>query len=314
MTSMLTASQSSGDVTADRRHGYGRDFLARGEPDAAADLFVQALELVPDWAAGHFALGEAREAAGDRDGARAAFARAAELDRRGELGAALHLARLGGAPLPDAPPEGYVRALFDAYADRFETALVEGLGYATPGRLAALVAAARPAPFGSVLDAGCGTGLMAAALAGAGGWGRLEGVDLSSAMVARAEARGVYDALTVGEVVASLDARPGPHDLIVAADVLVYLGDLAPFLTAAARALAPGGLLAVSVEKADAGEIAGGPGWVLRDSLRFAHEPAYLAAAATAAGLVPEHIETAELRRDRGQPIIGLLALFGRPA
>lgn len=311
---MLTATQSSGDFTADRRYGYGRDFLARGEPEAAADLFAQALERAPDWAAGHFALGEAREAAGDREGARAAFARAAELDGRGELGAGLHLARLGGAPLPDAPPEGYVRALFDAYADRFETALVEGLGYATPGRLAALVAAARPAPFGDVLDAGCGTGLMAAALAGAGSWRRLAGVDLSPEMIARAEARGVYDALDVGEVVAVLDARPDAHDLIVAADVLVYLGDLAPFLAASARALRPGGLLAVSVEKAAAGEVAGGPGWVLRDSLRFAHAHAYLEAAARAAGLVPEHIEEAELRRDRGLPIIGLLALFGRPA
>ena len=53
-------------------------------------------------------------------GARAAFARAAELDPDGELGAPLHLARLGAAPLPDAPPEGYVRALFDDYAGRFE--------------------------------------------------------------------------------------------------------------------------------------------------------------------------------------------------
>ncbi len=312
---MLTGLRSSGDLTADRRYGYGRDFLARGEPEAAADLFVQALERVPDWAAGHFALAEAREAAGDSAGARQAYARAAELDPGTELGATLHLARLGAAPVPDAPPEGYVRALFDAYADRFETALVDGLGYATPGRLAALVAASRPAPFGRVLDAGCGTGLMAAALTEIGGWSDLVGVDLSPEMVARAEARGVYDALIVGEVVAALAERPAAQDLVVAADVLVYLGDLAPFLAAAAAALVPGGLVAVSVEKAGAGEAAGGAGWVLRDSLRFAHSAAHLADAAARAGLVPvgDMTETV-LRQDRGQPITGLLALFARPA
>lgn len=297
---MLTGLRSSGDLTADRRYGYGRDFLARGEPEAAADLFVQALERVPDWAAGHFALAEAREAAGDSAGARQAYGRAAELDPGNELGATLHLARLGAAPVPDAPPEGYVRALFDAYADRFETALV---------------AASRPAPFGRVLDAGCGTGLMAAALAEAGGWSDLVGVDLSPEMVARAEARGVYDALIVGEVVAALAERPAAQDLVVAADVLVYLGDLAPFLAAAAAALVPGGLVAVSVEKAGAGEAAGGAGWVLRDSLRFAHSAAHLADAAARAGLVPvgDMTETV-LRQDRGQPITGLLALFARPA
>ncbi|MGH2342841.1 methyltransferase domain-containing protein [Segnochrobactraceae bacterium EtOH-i3] len=311
---MMKGPQSSGDLRADRRHAYGRDFLARGEPEAAADLFSQALELAPDWAAGHFALAQAREAAGDTAGARAAFARAGELDPDGELGAPLHLARLGATPLPDAPPEGYVRALFDDYADRFEASLVTALGYTAPTRLAAMIATLRTAPFGRVMDAGCGTGLAAAALTEAGGWSRLEGVDLSGEMVARAASRGVYDELTVGEVVATLRACAGTYDLIIAADLLVYLGDLAPFFAAASAALAPGSLLALSIELADAAEAADGPGWVLRESLRFAHCPGYLTVLAEAAGLALVASEETMLRRDRGLPLTGFLALFGKPA
>src|ERR1044072_5369223 len=88
---------SSGDLIADRRYDFARAYAADGDLVAAADLYAQAVELAPGFASAWFALGEAREALGDRGGARAAFARARDTDPQDRHGAALHLARLGGA-------------------------------------------------------------------------------------------------------------------------------------------------------------------------------------------------------------------------
>ena len=91
--------------------------------------------------------------------------------------------------------------------------------------------------FAHALDLGCGTGLAGVAFRDC--VERLEGIDLSPGMVAEARAKGIYDALHVGEVVAHLKAATDRQfDLILAADVLVYVGDLAPLFLEVARVLA----------------------------------------------------------------------------
>lgn len=304
---MLTTFQSSGDLVADRRYDYAEALAAEGDHAAAAELFEQALEIAPGWTAAWFALGRARAAAGDREGAVAAFDHAAALDPEDRLGAGLHRARLLGEA-PPAPPEGYVRALFDGYAEGFEAALVDRLGYRAPGLLAATLAEAAPGRrFAHALDLGCGTGLMALAVRDR--CDRLDGVDLSPRMLAEARAKGVYVDLRAADVVADLAAAPAAGlDLILAADVLCYLGDLAPVLAAAARALAPEGLLAFTVEW-DGDE---GAGWNLRESLRYAHGRGHVLAAASTAGLEVARMEAADLRRDRDETIRGLVVLLAR--
>ncbi|MBT9292039.1 class I SAM-dependent DNA methyltransferase [Prosthecodimorpha staleyi] len=305
---MQTTFLSSGDLIADRRYDYAEALAEAGDAAGAADLYAQALEIAPHWVAAWFALGRARAEAGDRDGAAAAFARAAELDPEDRLGAALHAARLAGTS-PAAPPAGYVRALFDGYAEDFDAALVGRLGYRAPAAIAAALAATAPGRrFAAALDLGCGTGLMAEAVRDR--VDRIDGVDLSERMVARALAKGLYDDLAVGDVVEALAARaPGTLDLVLAADVFCYLGDLHPVLAAAARAMAPGGLLAFTVEWDEA---TGAPGYRLRDSLRYGHGREHVVAGAAAAGLVPVALDAVDLRRDRGETIRGLLAVLAR--
>ncbi|MBP0573367.1 tetratricopeptide repeat protein, partial [Mycobacterium tuberculosis] len=130
-----TVHRSSGNLIADRRYAYARDMAADGLHREAAEVIEQALELAPDWAEGWIGLAEAREKAGDGDGAIAALREALRRDPADRLGAALHLARLGAAAAPAAPPPAYVRDLFDAYADDFETALVDRLGYRGPAQI-----------------------------------------------------------------------------------------------------------------------------------------------------------------------------------
>ena len=151
--------QSSGDLLADRRYGFAIDLAARGDGYGAADVLEQAVELAPGFASAWFALGDLREALGDRPGAIAAFRSAQAADPDDRHGAGLRLARLD-ALLPNAMPVPYLRALFDQYAPRFDAAL-EGLSYQAPALLLAAikrccVERGQRLRFGTVLDLGCG--------------------------------------------------------------------------------------------------------------------------------------------------------------
>ena len=120
---------SSGDLVVDRRFLYAQAAATEGDYAGAAELLEQTLPLAPNWAPLRFALAIAREKLGRSDQAAAAFAEAAALDKGGALGADLHLARLGAAPTPACASEGYVRSLFDQYAERFDAHLVDRLAY-----------------------------------------------------------------------------------------------------------------------------------------------------------------------------------------
>ena len=300
-------STSSGDLIADRRFNHAAALAAAGDHAAACEVLEQALDRAPGWAEGWLTLGEWRERLGDREAAVAAYDRAAALDRAGRLGADLHLAALGRAPVPGAMQAGYVRSLFDDYAPRFDRALVEGLGYDAPQRLAASLSAFGERRFAHALDLGCGTGLMGAAIRDR--VDRLVGFDLSEGMLKRAAGRGVYDRLSAGDVVDLMATEPeNGFDLVLAADLVPYIGAIAPLFAAVARVLAPGGAFAVSAERHD------GEGFVLGEALRYRHAPAFVAAAAEAAGLTVLAIAPVSLRRERGIPVPGLIGLMARPA
>ncbi|RYC32284.1 methyltransferase domain-containing protein [Lichenibacterium minor] len=297
---------SSSDLIADRRFAWARGYAEDGDHAAAADLLAQVVERAPAWAPGWAALGEARERSGDPAGARRAWAEAAALDPAGTLGADAHVARLDGRT-PQNLPASYVRALFDDYAPRFDRHLVDALDYRGPAVLAdALERAAPGRRFAAALDLGCGTGLMGLALRGRAD--RVDGVDLSPAMAERARATGAYAAVAAGPLDEALAAAAaGSLDLAVAVDVLVYVGDLAPVFAGAARALAPGGLLAVTVQTLREGD-----GFALGPDMRFSHAPGFVEAALRGAGLAPVLLEPASTRREKGVAVPGLVAVASK--
>lgn len=300
---------SSGDLIADRRHAWASAAAREGDHAAAAELFEQALELAPAWAPAWFALGEAREKLGARGAAIEAFEQAAARDPSGALGADLRLAALGARAAPASAPAAYVRALFDQYAPHFDTHLVETLSYCGPELLRAAVeracaARGRPFHFRRALDLGCGTGLMAKALDPRAG--AFVGVDVSPKMAEAARATGLYSHLEVGDLGGFLATQgPASADLVVAADVFVYIGDLDAIFAQCARALERGGLLAFS---AQAGEDA----WALGADLRYAHSPSYLRALAAARDFEIVCLEEASTRKDAGADVPGLVCVMAR--
>lgn len=293
---------SSGDLLADRRYEYARAYSDAGDHAAAADLFLQALERASGWLPALVGAADALIATGRQNEAEPLLREAAERDRDGLFGASLKLAALGLAEVPDAPPEAYVRGLFDDYANRFETALVEDLGYRAPWLIADLIEKHSPgACFGRAVDLGCGTGLMAEALKGR--VGHFAGCDLSPEMVGRADAGNRYQELAVAEATAFLSERTETLDLVTAADVLVYVGALDSLFRHVAAHLVSGGLFAFTVEEAMSGDL------VLRDSLRYAHSEAYIRHALSEAGLAVTELMRDTLRFDRGEPIRGLIVV-----
>jgi predicted TPR repeat methyltransferase len=300
---------SSGDVLADQRYERARAYAVAGDVAAARDLFAQAIERAPGFASAWFALGEICAQTGDRAGAVTAFRAALDADPSDRHGAALHLARLGEGDVEAAMTPAYVRALFDQYAGDFDAALA-GLAYRGPALLrdalrASCVVRPRRFRFARALDLGCGTGLVGEALRAQ--CDAIVGVDLSPVMVAAARRKGTYAEVAVGDMVEFVAGQGTDScDLVVAGDAFVYLADLAPICRAVARALAPDGLFAFTVETHD------GTGVVLGEKLRYAHGAGHVRVALAAAGLAPFALTSASARNGNNAPVPGLVVVAGR--
>ncbi len=86
------------------------------------------------------------------------------------------------------------RDLYDDWSASYEAEVAEN-GYATPGRCADALAQCMSDKAAPILDFGCGTGLSGLALK-LTGFTTIDGVDLSADMLAQAESKGAYRALS----------------------------------------------------------------------------------------------------------------------
>lgn len=192
------------------------------------------------------ALGQFHQLRGETDSALAAFRHAAVLEPANSS-AAFHVAALEGRPMPRRP-SGDVRELFDGYADIFDEHLVDHLGYRVPEQIASLLATLDDGQvrYRQALDIGCGTGISGIAVRAR--TERLSGVDVSPRMLAKARATGAYDVIAEQDLYEFLSVCDTCYDLIIAADVLIYIGALDELFTAIRRRADAGALLWMSVE------------------------------------------------------------------
>lgn len=300
---------SSGDLIADRRYKWALDRAAQGDFAGAADILLQTVELAPAFATAWFALGAIRDRLGDHAGAALAFERTRQLDPDDYHGARLQLARMGAGEATPAMTRAYVGRLFDQYAARYDAALTENLAYRGPTVLLetaerVMRAAARPFHFNSVLDLGCGTGLAGAAFRAA--CGRLTGIDLSAAMVAKAAKKGFYDRLETADLVDFLEKEAGGearYDLVIAADVFVYVNDLSPIFAAVANVTASGGLFAFTAETHAGSNVK------LLPTLRYAHAERYLRDLLRVADFSVSHLAETSVRSEKGRPVESLVVV-----
>lgn len=203
-------------------------------------------------------------------------------------------------------PRKYIESLFDNYAEDFEDHLVGKLEYASPSKLAAYLAKVldRSKAISEVIDLGCGSGLLGKALIEYFKIERLIGVDLSSKMLEECQAKNLYHTLHNEDLIEFLTkANPGV-ELIVATDVLIYLGDLGPVFAQAQRILKPGGYLGFTVERVF------WPAYKLRPTGRYQHSSWYIKSLYKRYQFSKIYCQTIDLRKEAGKMVAGYLVLL----
>lgn len=294
---------SSGELRLDRRYALAKEYFADGDDQAVCDL-LEANEPT-SWAPWWFLRGKALARLKQSAEAIEAFQRACTCDPQDRLGAALELALLGATKPAQLPP-AFVRELFDAYAPRFDQALVDGLEYRAPQLILQALEAVmhqqkRPLYFEETLDLGCGTGLSGEVLRTH--TQSLVGCDLSSKMLHLARQKNLYDDLHEGDIIEILQELQASWSLIVAADVFVYFGDLQPVFHQIWQALKPDGLCAFTVQSHE------GEGYQILPDRRTAHAQSYIEQALRAANLTCLTLEPVHTRKDQGIWVPGLLCV-----
>jgi predicted TPR repeat methyltransferase len=175
-----------------------------------------------------------------------------------------------------------------------------------PEHLFETVVAVAPGRKFDILDLGCGTGLCGVLFRPLAG--KMTGVDLSPAMIAKAEARGIYERLHTGDLVAAMRDCGDSFDLILAGDTFVYVGDLGAVFDAAAEALRPGGLFVFSLERHE------GEGFVLHSKVRFAHSLAYIRGLSRVHRLTEIEAREITLRKSGPDEVAGWVVVLQKPA
>ena len=265
----------------------------------------------------YFNLANARRDLGHDVEALTAYQKVLALEPDNALARHMAAALTGESPM--AAPEAFVRQVFDTYAGRFDAHLGNVLNYRVPMTLREIVLDPASTPdsgnrarFGHALDLGCGTGLLAEAFGN--DVAHFEGVDLSPLMLVEAARKGLYDTLVEGELVAHLrhsaDRNPA-YDAVLAADSLIYVGDLAPVFAGVAGCLTPDGVFAFSIEVAETGT------FELQPTGRFSQSESYIRGLAEAHGFWVKAMEPTVIRLENDQPVNGaifVLIKYSSPA
>lgn len=275
----------------------GRSFARLGHCTEAMRALDKALEFDASLAETWSVRGNVLRDLDRLDDAARCFEKAIALGADPELHA-YYLAAARGNDHPNAPPRHYVEALFDEYSADFDTHLVEQLGYRGHERLLRpLIASGQH--YREVLDLGCGTGLCGALVAPHAD--AVDGVDVSAAMLEQANRLGVYRELAHDDITSFLADAERHADLVVAADVFIYVGALEPVFAAVRRLLKPGGCFAFTVElTGDEHD------YRLQTSLRYAHSQAYIRRLAEEHGFGLRALRTEPLREDQREAIDAL--------
>jgi predicted TPR repeat methyltransferase len=299
---------------AEIQNNMGNALSDLGRAGEAEARYRQALVLNPDFFGAYGNLGAMLRTQGKLNEALACFQEQLRL-APGDTVIAHHIAAISGRNT-ECAPEQYVEKVFDEYAEEFDAHLQQVLRYDAPGKLVALVTgnATPPPEKWNVLDLGCGTGLVGLAIAPFAR--HLVGVDLSSKMLEKAQARQLYHRLERVELLTMMRSEAASsYDVIVLADVFIYIGKVDDIIAEIKRLLCRGGVVAFSIETLDTA-LNEGPGqdvqpaYQLRDTGRYAQSVAYMDRLAVENGFIVKAMVGTTLRVEGGKPVNGFLALW----
>lgn len=296
------------------RYGLGSVLSEQGKLDEAEASYKRVLKNWPNYANSYGNLGIIFKKQGRLNDALTCFKQQLELTPESHI-VQHYIASLTGINTERVPIE-YIESAFNSYADRFDTHLLQILKYEAPEKLVALITQHSPPPAEKwdVLDLGCGTGLVGSAVAPFAR--QLIGVDLSAKMLEKARARNLYQRLECLDLLEMMRGEEASsYDVIIAADVFIYLGKLDEIISELKRLLCPGGFFSFSIETTggssikEAGQSAQRD-YQLENTGRFSHSSEYIAKLAFANSFLALEMVATQIRMEHDRPINGYLALW----
>ncbi|MBF0193601.1 MAG: tetratricopeptide repeat protein [Magnetococcales bacterium] len=206
---------------------------------------------------------------------------------------ATHLLNALTGNTSETAPREYVKGVFNSYADNFESHLINTLKYKTPSLIkdAVVKHVGDKKNFKSVLDIGCGTGLMGVEVRDIAE--KLIGIDLSENMISLAKKKSVYDDLYVDDIIDRMQSLNSNFELILASDVFVYIGDLEPIFRCINKYSTKETIFAFSTEHTD------DDGFIIQNTGRYAHSKSYIFTLAEKLGLKIEYFTKTKLRKHK---------------
>ncbi len=291
-------------ANADPKHAELQGHLAEayldlGQSTNAIMQYTKALDLEPTRAEWHHNLAVLYLREKDNAAAKKHFSSALQLQPDNQTAKHM-LDALNGKANNSAPTE-YVQSLFDQYAPYYNQHVTTTLEYCVPHLLRQAMSRVITAHTKQkhILDLGCGTGLCGIYFRDLARF--LLGVDISHSMLQQAKVLGAYDALCRCDILSYIPGTDTLYfDLIIAADVLVYIGDLCVFFTRLASALQNSGEIAFSIE-----EHFGMEDYVLLPTGRYAHSQRYIEDLCTKLGWEILINEAITPRKQQDMPIAG---------
>jgi len=274
----------------------GNTLQERGKLDDAEVSYKKAVTLKPDYAEAHNNLGGLLIKLNKLEEAKMCFKKAVEF--KPDYAEAKHLLSALTEHTTNSAPRKYVETLFDNYAINFENSLVNKLEYKTPNLITELIVAKNPnIQLGSVLDLGCGTGLMGDEIKKY--CSNLEGIDLSKSMLEKASAKNIYDKLEHKDIIEYLSTEDLDFNYFISSDVLVYVGELSEIFRLIKSRNKSKGKFIFSTEHTDR------DGFFLEQTGRYSHSKKYIESLCNKFGYKLSHFETTNLRKNNNKFIIG---------
>jgi len=277
--------------------------LQQGDYEKSEDIFLQAIKANPENDNACFGLAQAYTELGQTDKAIEYYERVLEINSD-SIEAPYLLEGLRSKSAKSAESNKYIANLFDKYADKFDDELVKKLGYKTPTLINKYLRDTLETGRGKldILDLGCGTGLCGILIKDISQ--RLVGIDLSAEMIQKAREQAEYDELIVGGLVECMADYDEDFDIVLAADVFVYVGDLDASFQSTRKSLRDQSLFIFSTETI------AGESFMLRGSGRYAHSCHYINTLAEQYDFRLLKHQDVVLRKDYTQDIQGTIYIL----
>jgi predicted TPR repeat methyltransferase len=273
-------------------NALGNVLKETGNSHEALQYYEHAISLDANYTTGLFSLGSLLAEQEKTKEATIYLLRCLELDPPDNFGVRLLLAKLNEKEIPSRASEAHMQKLYAERAGVWDTKVSSNSVYKGHEHVADMLRILLKGHKVDILDAGCGTGLVGQLVREYAV--RLDGVDISEAMIKKAREKDIYNGLYKDDLVSFMQTHALSYDVITCAATLIHFGDLKIIFEAAFRALKENGLFIATLfpDEANADIFSVAPANGLAQGGCYMHGRDYLRKVANICDFSVEMLET----------------------